>query len=76
VADEASPRAHWERFAGLGEKHAFRLRTGTDFLGWVSTTPRGRRRARDRRLRLTEPDPCPRPRLRLPPAGSNTRRKP
>ncbi len=28
-------RTHLERFANLGERHAFRLRSGGPFLGWV-----------------------------------------
>ena len=33
--DDRESRRRFERFAETGEKHAFRLRSGRDFLGWV-----------------------------------------
>ncbi|MGE3803427.1 MAG: hypothetical protein AB7K24_02000 [Gemmataceae bacterium] len=35
MSDEANRRAHLERFAELGAKHAFRRRRGVAFEGWI-----------------------------------------
>lgn len=35
IVPRVSLRARFERFADAGDKHAFRLRDGREFLGWI-----------------------------------------